>query len=128
MGILEGRRVLVLEDEALVAMLVEDTLREAGADVIGPVGTVAEAIPVIEQALRDAAGLDAAVVDMNLHGESALPVAELLAGHGIPFLVASGYGAGALKSETLGEVPTIGKPFDPDELVRALARLLPGAG
>ena len=88
---LAGRRILIVEDEALVAMLVEDALLDAGAEVIGPVATVAEAM-----ALLDAGSPDGAVLDLNLAGETSTPVADLLAARGVPFVVATGYGAEGL--------------------------------
>ena len=78
MSKLAGRRILIVEDEALVAMLVEDALLDAGAEVIGPVATVAEAL-----SLLDTASPDAAVLDLNLAGETSTPVADVLAAQGV---------------------------------------------
>jgi CheY-like chemotaxis protein len=117
MSKLAGRRVLIVEDEALVAMLVEDALLDAGAEVIGPVATVTEAL-----ALLDSAVPDAAVLDLNLAGETSTPVADVLAQRGIPFVVATGYGAEGLPAGH-ASVPVLAKPYDPDELTTTLARI-----
>ena len=114
---LAGRRILIVEDEALVAMLVEDALFDAGAEVIGPVATVAEAM-----ALLDAAAPDAAVLDLNLAGETSTPVADVLANRGVPFVVATGYGAEGLPPGH-ASVPVLAKPYDPDELTGTLSRI-----
>ncbi len=114
---LAGRRILIVEDEALVAMLVEDALLDAGAEVIGPVATVAEAMALLETAT-----LDAAVLDLNLAGETSTPVADALATRGVPFVVATGYGAEGLPPGH-SAVPVLAKPYDPDELTGTLSRI-----
>ncbi len=90
---LHGRRVLVVEDEALVAMLVEDAFLDEGANILGPACTVYDALRLIDEAQIDGL-IDAAMLDLNFAGEKALPVADKLAACGIPFVIASGYGAG----------------------------------
>ncbi|WP_149538205.1 response regulator [Siccirubricoccus phaeus] len=114
---LNGRRILVVEDEALVAMLVEDALLEAGATVLGPAATVAEALALIERDLPEVA-----VLDLNLAGETSTPVADVLAARGVPFVVATGYGAEGLPPGH-GSVPVLAKPYDPDDLTQAIAQL-----
>jgi CheY-like chemotaxis protein len=114
---LTGRRVLVVEDEALVAMLVEDALLDAGASVIGPAATVAEALALLERETPEAA-----VLDLNLAGETSTPVADALAARGVPFVVATGYGADGLPPGHAA-VPVLAKPYDPDDLTAALSRL-----
>jgi len=116
---LRGRRVLVVEDEALVAMLVEDALVDAGCDVVGPVATVAEALSLLDGTETPP---EAAVLDLNLAGETSAPVADELARRGVPFVVATGYGAAGLPPEHK-DVPVLAKPYDPAELTAALARL-----
>ena len=80
---LAGTRVLVAEDELLVAMLIEDILEDNGCHVIGPFGSLGDAL-----AAADAATVDVAVLDVNLRGDKIYPVAERLASRGIPFLSA----------------------------------------
>lgn len=78
--VLDGVRVLVVEDEAMVAMLVEDLLEDLGCTVIGPASNVAEALAIISR--ED--GIDVALLDVDLAGKPSLPVADVLADRGIP--------------------------------------------
>jgi DNA-binding response OmpR family regulator len=116
------RRILVVEDEALVAMLVEDALIDAGFAVIGPARTVSQALEMLK-----ADPPDAAVLDLNLGGENSVSVADALAARAIPFLVATGYGAAGLPAH-LKHIPVLPKPYDPADLTVALERLCNGAG
>lgn len=115
------RRILVVEDEALVAMLVEDALMDAGFTVLGPARTVSQALEMLK-----ADPPDAAVLDLNLGGESSVTVADALAARGIPFLVATGYGAAGLPTH-LKHIPVLPKPYDPADLTGAIERLCPAA-
>lgn len=90
--ILSGRRILVVEDEYLIADDLRDALVAAGAEVVGPIATVADAIACVDAGTV----LDAAVLDINLRGAMVYPVADGLAARGIPFLFATGYDAGSL--------------------------------
>jgi DNA-binding response OmpR family regulator len=88
---LVGKRVLIVEDEMLVALLIEDFLTDIGCHVVGPCGSVQAAL----DAVRNRA-IDLAILDVNLDGEMVYPVAELLAEQQIPFLFLSGYGIEAI--------------------------------
>lgn len=121
---LRGRRVLVVEDEALVAMLMEDGLADAGADVVGPACCIDEALGFIERAACDG-GLNAAVLDINVEGAAVLPVADRLATLGVPFLFATGYGENCDRGAHMA-APVLAKPFDPETLVAAVADLAVG--
>jgi len=116
---LAGRRLLVVEDEMFVAMLIEDVLNGAGCKVIGPAASVAEALR-----LARGAALDGAVLDVNLGSEMVYPVADALRLANVPYVFVTGYGAGSLSEGHRGH-PTIQKPFNPDgfaeELVKGLA-------
>ncbi len=116
-GPLAGRRVLIVEDEALVAMLLEDILLDAGAEIVGPGGTAAEALALLTKATPDAA-----VVDVNLGDHTSEPVTKVLAARGVPFLVATGYGTAGLSVPPGSAI--IAKPFEPAALVERLAALL----
>lgn len=118
-----GARVLLLEDEMLVAMILEDALELGGYEVVGPVAKVDSALALIHQDDK----LDAAVMDLNLGGHSAIPVADVLAERRIPFLVVTGYGGAAL-SPPHQHVTVLAKPFSPSELIVAVQRLLESQG
>ena len=117
---LPGLRVLVVEDVAMLAWRVCDILAGAGAEVVGPVPDVSHAL-----ALLDGRGVDAAVLDMNLDGETAEPVADVLAGRGVPFLFLTGYSWSDLQGRHAAR-PALGKPVRPEALVRMLADLAAG--
>ncbi|PZW44915.1 response regulator receiver domain-containing protein [Humitalea rosea] len=117
--LLAGRRVLVVEDEALVAMLVEDALLDAGAEVLGPVRSVPEALALMAKQVPDAA-----VLDVNLDGVPSTPIADALAAAGVPFIVATGYGIDGLPPGHAG-VLVLAKPYDPVALTQALAGFWP---
>jgi len=82
-----GRRILFVDDEPLVAMLVEDLLREAGAEVVGPATTLSSGLDLVR-----AGGIDGAVLDVNLDGVLVYPLAEALALASVPFVFVTGYG------------------------------------
>ena len=117
---LTGKRVLVVEDEALVAMLVAGELRGAGAEVVGPAPSVDDALRLVEAAADD--GISAAVLDINLGGRHVAPVADRLAALGVPFLFATGYGE---NRDARGHeaAPVVEKPLDRERLVAAVAAL-----
>jgi CheY-like chemotaxis protein len=92
---LEGRHVLVVEDEYYIAADMVDALEEHGAHVIGPAASIADAIHLVEQTEH----LDGAVVDLNLRGELAFPVARALAARHVPFVFATGYDAETIPME-----------------------------
>ena len=121
-AILAGRRILVVEDEMLVAMSIEDTLIDAGGEVVGPAPTVGRALGL----LQDEAKIDAVVLDMNLQGHSGLPVADACDERSIPFLILSGYGDTAL-SGTRHAAPILSKPCASAVLVKALTTLFDGS-
>ena len=100
-----GLRVLLVEDEIMVALLLEDMLSEFGHQVVGPVAHLNKAV---EMAQREA--LDVAILDVNINGKEVYPVAEALAARGIPFIFATGYGKGGLRAPYLNR-PSLQKPF-----------------
>lgn len=114
---ISGRRMLVIEDEPLVALELVSILEDAGAEVIGPVGSVDEALDTISQGKYDAA-----FVDGNLHGHPVDEIAALLTKTGTPFVFVSGYGRDSLPP-AFGQVEIVGKPFSPD-LVLSAARAM----
>ena len=114
---LADRRILVVEDDMMIAVLIEQVLQELGCVVVGPVGKLDAALR-----LAGSEALDAAVLDVNIRGSEVYPVAERLRTRGIPFVLASGYGDWALP-EAFRSQPRLTKPFTYKEL-EAQMRLL----
>jgi PAS domain S-box-containing protein len=108
-------RVLLVEDEALVAMMIQETLTEFGFDVLGPVATVSEALA----AARDQC-LDAAVLDINLGDDLVYTVAEILARRGVPFVFVTGYDSDSVDARFSG-IPVLQKPIERESLQRIFA-------
>ena len=104
---LAGLRVLIVEDETLVAMLLEDMLSDLGCEVGAAVARISHAV---EAANDSTQRLDVAILDVNVAGESIAPVAEALRARGVPFVFATGYGAGGAP-EGFRDRPTLQKPF-----------------
>lgn len=116
---LDGRRVLIVEDESLVAMLLETILEDMGCVPVGPASTVEEGLAMA----RDESPLDAALLDVNVAGQQIFPVAELLRARGVPFVFSTGYGEGGLPDEWRGQ-STIQKPFTEAAIRDALMRAM----
>ena len=114
---LAGLRVLVVEDEMMVSMLIEDMLDDLGCKVVGPASRLDEAM-----ALAGEAELDCAVLDVNLGGQSIFPLADFLRAKGAPFAFATGYGDAGLREIDKGS-PVLQKPFRETDLARVLGLL-----
>lgn len=111
-------RVLVVEDEMLIGMLLEDMLADMGHDVVAVVPRVNEALAAVQHE-----AFDVAILDVHLNGQSAFPVAEALIERGIPFVFATGYGERGLP-EKYRSRPILQKPFAKDDLERILKPLV----
>lgn len=119
--VLRDARVLVVEDEMLVALLLEDRLVALGCDVVGPAATIGEGLDLLRSK-----PVDAAVLDVNINGEKVFPVADALAERGIPFLFATAYGAAGVADRHNGRA-VLDKPYQERALEHALrAALLSG--
>jgi CheY-like chemotaxis protein len=119
---LAGLRVLVVEDEMMVSMLIEDMLSDLGCTVIGPAARLDEAM---ELAARG--GIDCAVLDVNLGGQPIFPLADYLRQQGAPFAFATGYGDAGLREVDRGS-PVLQKPFREGDLARVLGELRAAVG
>jgi DNA-binding response OmpR family regulator len=115
-------KILVVEDDSLLAFEMEDVLSDAGYEVVGPAGTVAKALRLI-----NSQDLHAAFVDFNLNGELATPVALALAAKNIPFVVVTGSDREGLP-DALGNGLFARKPFKAARLLEIAALLLSGSG
>jgi CheY-like chemotaxis protein len=117
-GAFSGLRVLVVEDETVVAMLIEDMLAELGCTVVGTASRLSKALQLLERVEADIA-----VLDVNLAGEEVYPVAEMLASQNLPFVFATGYGSGGVR-EAWRDRPTLEKPFQRPQIRRVLSEAI----
>ena len=115
--LLSGRRVLVVEDEMLVLMMIEDMLADLGCESVTAAATVDKAL-----ALIDAQVFDAAMLDMNLNGNDSHVVAEALVARGVPFFYSTGKHRSELR-DGFSDHPVLKKPFKYEELAAILVRL-----
>jgi CheY-like chemotaxis protein len=114
------RRILVVEDEVLIGMLLEDMLGDLGYEVAGTAARFEDAL-----ALAQEVKADGAILDINLNGSEVYPIADVLARRGIPFVFASGYGESSVPGP-YQRYPTMQKPFRQETLENELARLFTG--
>lgn len=112
------QRILIVEDEPLISMMIEDFLDLLGKEVAGTADSVATALPIVE-----AGGVDAAILDVNLSGgEKSWPIADALAAADIPFILATGGSGDTIVDDHQGR-PVLAKPFTMDAVEQALAAL-----
>jgi CheY-like chemotaxis protein len=112
------QRILIVEDEALVAMLIEDIVLDLGHEVAAIAGRLADGL-----AKAEALDISCAVLDLNLNGERTYPIAQALKRRGVPFLFVTGYGASGLEPGWEDEV-VVQKPFQPHELAQGLSHAI----
>lgn len=116
---LQDRRVLIIEDESLVAMLLETVLEDLGCTPVGPASSVDEGLRLI----ASETDLDAALLDVNVAGHQVFPAAEALKARGVPFVFSTGYGEGGLPDDWRGHA-TIQKPFTEATVRTALMKAM----
>jgi CheY-like chemotaxis protein len=117
MSDLTGKRILIVEDEPIVAMMVEDMLLDLGAQAVGPATSLQRATQFAREG-----GFDAVILDLNLGGEGTESVAGALHDAGIPFILATGYDFGGVAN--LGEAGILQKPYRLEQMAAALERAL----
>lgn len=115
---LAGRRILIVEDESMIALMIQDVLADLGSVVVGPAARIETALE-----LATTAPIDLAVLDLDLVGEPVYPVAEALAKRGIPFVFTTGYGQRGI-AEVWRDRPSLLKPFRPSQLAALLRTTL----
>jgi two-component SAPR family response regulator len=115
-----GCRALLIEDEMLVAMLIEDALVEAGCKVVGPISRVADALRALDET-----EIDFAVLDVNLGGETSYPIADALAARKVPFTFITGY---ASLDSAYARFPCLHKPFSSGALEQHIMRIWRSSG
>jgi CheY-like chemotaxis protein len=116
---IQGLRVLVVEDDSLICLLLEDMLLDLGCQVVGTAGHIKRAIELAQCEEN----VDVAILDVNLGGRQVFPAADILAKRGVPFLFATGMGADALPEEWLGHC-SLQKPMTMEGLGNALRRAI----
>jgi len=112
-----GKRVLIVEDESMIRMLLEDMLDDLGYSVAGSAGKLDEALTLA----RDTE-FDIAILDVNLNGQAVSPVADVLESRGLPYIFATGYGEQGIP-DGHRDRPMLQKPFHQDALVKLLANM-----
>jgi CheY-like chemotaxis protein len=115
---LNGLRILVVEDEAAISLLLEDMLLDFGCEVVGPAGRLAAALD-----LAASEAFDLAILDVNVAGEPIYPVAEALEERKVPFVFSTGYGSAGIK-EPYRDRPVVQKPFAQNDLRQRLLSAL----
>ena len=115
---LRAKRILVVEDEPIVAMAIEDMLLELGCQVVGPAYSLARAISLIEDE-----SFDAAILDINLNGERSYPAARILAAAMIPFAFATGYAPDRVDAD-VPAAPVLQKPYNEARIEAILRQIL----
>jgi len=115
---MSAKRILLVEDEALIALYTEETLLDAGYEVVGPAHRLEAA-----QELAQTEALDGAVLDVNLDGVAVWPVAAQLQARGTPFIFLSGFGSSLAAPPNFRDVPCVSKPFRADVLPKTLANV-----
>src|SRR6185312_4827399 len=114
--LIAGNRIMIVEDEALVAMAARDLMTELGFSVVGPFSKMSEAITALKEG-----DIDAAILDVNLSGELVYPLADILATGGVPFIFATGYGAESI-DRRFANIPVLQKPIERRALQRIFLR------
>jgi len=118
-NVLAGKRVLVVEDELMIRMLLQDMLADLGHTLAGEAGRIEEAVALAKQGQ-----FDVAILDVNLNGQPISPVVEVLIERGVPFVFATGYGQRGVP-ERYRDSPTLQKPFQAEALASAIETAIP---
>lgn len=118
MSLLAGKRVLIVEDEAVIAFVLEDILVNLGCEVVGPAVRLVQALELAETEL-----LDAAILDLNINQGRSYSVADELNKRKVPYVFATGYGAEGVDPKYVS-IPVLAKPYKEQDIETALRNLL----
>ncbi len=119
---LSGLRILVVEDELLIALALEDILLSLACEVVGPIGNVGEALE-----LAQTEPFDGALLDVNVRGQLVYPVAEALMARRVPIIFCSGYSDTAIMPARFRSLPQVPKPYDDGVLMSAMEKVFRAA-
>jgi CheY-like chemotaxis protein len=114
----DGLAILVVDDETLIAMLLEDVLLDLGCTVVGPAATVAQSLALVEGGRT----LDGALLDINLRGELVYPVADVLAARGVPFVFITGNALHGIDPH-YAAIPAVAKPFSSETIIEVVKKI-----
>ena len=114
-----GKRVLIVEDELMIRMLLQDMLTDLGCKLAGEAGRIDEALTLAKQT-----DFDVAILDVNLNGQPISPVVDILIERGLPFVFATGYGQRGVP-EAYRQTPPLQKPFQAEALAQAIKAATP---
>ena len=115
--LLEGLRVLVVEDNLLLAEVTRLLLEDSGCEVVGPAGRLKRGLRLAQEG-----PLDGAILDINLHGEMSFPIAEVLHARGVPFIFVTGYEDRGIVPMAFRSAPRLDKPVTDEQLTEAIAK------
>lgn len=118
MTALSGLKVFLVEDESVVALMIEDMLEQLGCEIVASISTVSKAME-----LAASIEIDFAILDVNVNGEPIFPVAEILRGRQLPLIFSTGYGVHGLPSNFRG-TPVLSKPYSGEDLRRVIGLAL----
>lgn len=121
-GALKDLRILVVEDEFLVALEIERMMADLGCRVVGPASSLEDAL-----ALARSEAIDGGILDVNVGGERIDPVAEALIERNIPFILSTGYTSSGISPE-LRDRPRLSKPFDDGQLIELMRQVFASGG
>lgn len=113
---LEGLRILIVEDNFLLAEVTKDLLEESGCEVVGPAGCLEHGLALAREEV-----LDGAILDINLHGEFSFVIADVLRARGVPFMFVTGYGDRSIVPSALRSAPRLDKPVADHHLIETAA-------
>lgn len=116
--VLSGQKILVVEDEWLIAQHLAGLIEDLGCALVGPVANVADALALIGKEK-----IDCALLDANLNGTSSAPIADALSAINVPYIVVTGYGALGLPTDAMNAAPRLAKPFFDHELDKTLTEV-----